>query len=206
MVAHRDGRSPRPHGASPPGRASPERLAFALGCDGGAAVERVHVLAATGLASERTLGRVSGYSLTPEGSAALASELDAEGLHGDPGLTELYDRFCLVNERFLKVASDWQVRKHGPIEAPNDHADADYDQGVIDRLAEVHDRTRVLVGGMAQCSSRFAVYRARLDDCMRRVAGGDRTAFTAALSESYHTVWFELHQDLILTLGVERES
>jgi hypothetical protein len=33
---------------------------------------------------------------------------------------------------------------------------------------------------------------------------GDRAAFTAPLVESYHTVWFELHQDLLLTLGRQR--
>ncbi len=35
---------------------------------------------------------------------------------------------------------------------------------------------------------------------------GDARAFTAPLAESYHTVWFELHQDFLLTLGLEREA
>ena len=49
-------------------------------------------------------------------------------------------------------------------------------------------------------------YRTRLDVCVTRLSDGDQTAFTAVMAESYHTVWFEMHQDLLLTLGRERET
>jgi hypothetical protein len=59
---------------------------------------------------------------------------------------------------------------------------------------------------MSACAPRFAPYGTRLDSCVERVMAGDKSAFTAPLKESYHTVWFELHQDLLLTLGLERET
>ena len=43
---------------------------------------------------------------------------------------------------------------------------------------------------------------ARLD----RVQGGDTDWFTKPMIASYHTVWFELHEDLLCTLGIERGS
>ena len=30
--------------------------------------------------------------------------------------------------------------------------------------------------------------------------------FTKPVIDSYHTVWFELHEDLLATLGIERAS
>lgn len=189
----------RVQGVSPP-----ERLGLALAVPPEDAVIRAKALCEARLTAERTVGRICGFALTPSGITALSDELTSEGLAGDDALGEQYGRFCILNERFLRVASDWQVRRHGPIEVANDHADPDYDQAVIDRLAEVHDRARVIVGRMADRAMRLDPYRGRLDHCLARVLDHDRSAFTAALAESYHTVWFELHQDLILTLGAER--
>ena len=35
---------------------------------------------------------------------------------------------------------------------------------------------------------------------------GDTDWFTKPMIPSYHTVWFELHEDLLATLGIERGS
>jgi len=106
----------------------------------------------------------------------------------------------------LRVSSDWQLRRDGGVEAPNDHSDPHYDTEVIDRLAELHDSTRKCLQAVAGCAPRYAPYLERLDSCVERLRAGDHAAFTAPLAESYHTVWFELHQDLLLTLGLEREE
>jgi hypothetical protein len=36
------------------------------------------------------------------------------------------------------------------------------------------------------------------------VQGGDLDWFTRPMIESYHTVWFELHENLLATLGIQR--
>jgi hypothetical protein len=140
------------------------------------------------------------------GADALDELLAAEGLRGSEELVECYDRFLQLNQRVLKVSSDWQLRRDGALEAPNDHSDPDYDAAVIDRLAELHERAKVCLDGIARCAARFGEYTVRLDCCVERLRSGDHSAFTAPLAESYHTVWFELHQDLLLTLGLERET
>jgi hypothetical protein len=38
------------------------------------------------------------------------------------------------------------------------------------------------------------------------VLEGQPEWFTKPVIDSYHTVWFELHEDLLCTLGIERAS
>jgi hypothetical protein len=44
--------------------------------------------------------------------------------------------------------------------------------------------------------------RAALD----RVRAGETAWLTRPLIDSYHTVWFELHEELILAVGLTREE
>lgn len=183
-----------------------DRAAVAAGIETDEAERRLTTFVDDGLATFRDKGRVQGFTLTPVGVDALDKMLAAEGLRGDEELVDAYDRFLLVNQRVLRVCSDWQVRREGGVEEPNDHSDPSYDGAVIDRLAELNGSARTVLDRKAARASRFGTYRARLDDCVERLLAGDTKAFTAPLAESYHTVWFELHQDLLLTLGLQRES
>lgn len=187
------------------GIASCERVADAVGQHPPTTAERLQELVGAAFATERT-GRIAGFTLTPEGSARLDELLEDEGLRDSVKLKEAYDRFMQLNDRLLKICSDWQVRRVGGVEEPNDHSDAAYDGAVIDRLAQMHERARVFLRKIAECTPRLAPYGPRLDACVERLLDGDGKAFTAPLAESYHTVWFELHQDFLLTLGLEREA
>ena len=180
------------------GVATSERVQVATGEDCAA---KLAELAAAGYAAERT-GRLVGFSLTPDGITHLDKLLADEGLRENEGLKDCYDLFLSINNRVLKVSSDWQVRDG----SPNDHSDTIYDEEVIDRLSELNDRVRSCMRKVSACAPRLAPYGARLDSCVERLMAGDKSAFTAPLAESYHTVWFELHQDLLLTLGLERET
>jgi DNA-binding MarR family transcriptional regulator len=187
------------------GLASRERLADALGVKTAAAAERMRTLLDDGLCTERT-GRLAGFTLTAAGNEALEKSLAEEALRGSDDLLAAYDRFLDLNRRLLRVASDWQVRRHGQMEAPNDHSDPLYDAEVIGKLVDLHDAAKVVLRRMRKVADRFGTYLKRLDGCVARLEDGDRAAFTAPMAESYHTVWFELHQDLLLTLGLERED
>jgi hypothetical protein len=52
---------------------------------------------------------------------------------------------------------------------------------------------------------RFALYGTRLTTALDRVLGGN-PAYVADTLDSYHTVWFQLHEDLLVTLGISREE
>jgi hypothetical protein len=44
----------------------------------------------------------------------------------------------------------------------------------------------------------------RFADALEAVRGGDNTMFGRPLGDSYHTVWFELHEELIALSGRTR--
>lgn len=163
-------------------------------------------LTESNLAVART-GRFAGWSLTAAGRERYDELLsDERGQFGDSGdLRSAYDRFGSLNDDFKAVCTAWQVRDLDS-QLLNDHQDPAYDAEIIGRLGAVHGAVLPIVEQLSGVLRRFGGYRLRLVDSYRRVQAGDRDAFTRPMSESYHDVWMELHQDLLLTLDISRES
>jgi hypothetical protein len=114
-----------------------------------------------------------------------------------------YKAFGSMNREVLQVCTDWQVRPGGAL---NDHTDAAYDWAVIDRLEALDDRAGPLLRRLAGVDARFGEYRGRLHAARQRVMGGERDWLTSPRVDSYHTVWMELHEELLTALGVERQA
>jgi len=115
----------------------------------------------------------------------------------------VYEAFRPLNREVLQLCTDWQVRPGG---APNDHGDAAYDWSVIDRLEALDERAGPLLRRLAGVEPRFAPYRERLRDARRRVLDGEPEWLTSPRVDSYHTVWMELHEELLAALGLERDK
>ena len=88
----------------------------------------------------------------------------------------------------------------------NDHADPDYDAGVVKRLRAIDDAVQPVCADLADALDRFAHYGPRLAHAIDRLEDGDLDYATKPMIDSYHTVWFELHEDLLATLGIERSK
>jgi hypothetical protein len=150
-------------------------------------------------------GRLRGWSLTPagraEGQRRLADELDRRGAR--PTVEAVNTRFASLNQTLLDVCTAWQLRDDS---TPNDHRDAAYDAGVIERLVGIHADAEPLCGELAGALRRFAGYGERLGAAIERVRRGEQEWFTSVRVASYHSVWFELHENLLATLGIERGS
>jgi hypothetical protein len=153
-------------------------------------------------------GRVSGWSLTPTGKVRhadlVADELAAAGAHDT--VNGAYARFLDINHDMLSVCTAWQLRDADGTQTINDHTDADYDASVIARLVGIHDRVRPVTADLREAMDRFAGYGSRLRDALEKVVGGEHEWFTKPVIDSYHTIWFELHEDLLCTLGIARAS
>lgn len=141
------------------------------------------------------------WSLTPDGrvhhATSCAVDLVTSGRYDR--VREGYGGFVALNGTFLQVCADWQVKGGSP--QLNDHTDAAYELGVVERLTAIDDRVQPVVDDLG---GRFAGYGPRLTGARARVESGERDWFTGAMIDSYHTVWFELHEDLLATLGLER--
>jgi hypothetical protein len=163
-----------------------------------------------GLAAERFVrhrdGRVAGWMLTPEGQAWCASRMSAEldGVAARDEVAAAYDRFLTVNQRLLDLCTRWQLRRADGTEIANDHTDAAHDAAVLADLTEVDRVGQEACESLAAVLSRFDGYGPRLAAARAAVAGGEPDWLTGPTIDSYHTVWFELHENLLATLGLER--
>lgn len=153
-------------------------------------------------------GRITGWSLTPGGRAhheeQIAAELEEAGARAC--VTEAYRGFLRVNPELLATCTAWQLRTTPAGQVVNDHTDHAYDAEVVTRLCSLHDAAQPVLGELASTLERFARYPRRLHHAVRRVRDGAVEWFTKPLLDSYHTVWFELHEDLLSTLGLQRGS
>lgn len=152
-------------------------------------------------------GRRTGWTLMPAGRGEIerlaAEELDAVGCREIA--QSVYDRFLKLNARMLQTCTDWQVKDLEANEL-NDHTDADYDAGVIADLAELDAAVQPLCGELSDQLSRFSIYAPRFTSALEKVQAGETKWFTGPIIESHHTVWFEFHEDLLATLGIDRAS
>ena len=144
------------------------------------------------------------WQLTPVGREEHRPALvaDVGHVHIAELLRDPYHRFVDVNERFKMLCGDWQL--HNGV--PNDHADAAYDASVVARLVSLDSEAGPVVGEMGNVLVRLAPYAPRLASTCQRVVHGETNMFTGVLCGSYHDVWMELHEDLILTQGIDRSA
>jgi hypothetical protein len=141
--------------------------------------------------------------LTPEGRERLDELLTAEREHLDQSaISVVYNDFRAVNAEFKALVTDWQVRDG----QPNTHDDSDYDAAVLARLDVVHQRIMPIVAAAAAQLPRLSRYSTKLQTALDNVRAGDTIWLSRPLIDSYHTVWFELHEELILVAGLTREA
>jgi len=184
----------------------PASMAASVGLPADELVDELDRLTAEGLARHHTT-EPPGWTLTPAGHAALerrlADELDAVGLR--PLVTTAYERFAPLNERLLGIITDWQVRvgADGDLEL-NDHADPEADAAVLTRLADLDDEAGPVCDELGSALARFGGYRHRLGSARRRLESGETAYLDGMRVDSYHLVWFELHEHLLATLGIRR--
>ncbi|HEY1974883.1 MAG TPA: hypothetical protein VGH89_43520 [Pseudonocardia sp.] len=180
------------------GRPQLADVVSATGLDEAALAPVLAELAAAELSTEAN-GR---YRLTKPGRDELTRLIADERTGVDQAaLTELYHEFDAHNSAFKQLVTDWQL-KDGV--NPNDHTDVEYDNKIVQRLGELHTDFRPLVERMVAVAPRLTPYPGRFDAALAKVRAGESTWFARPLIDSYHTVWFELHEDLIGLAGLSR--
>jgi len=184
-----------------------DALSGPTGLDEGALHTLLVELAASGLV-ERRGGALAGWRPTALGikqdDAWLAEELEAPAVRA--AVVASYRGFLALNQEVLAACTAWQLRSDAGSMVANDHGDQSYDAEVLTRLADIHNRAWPVVLGLARTLRRFDRYPVRLGGALERVEAGEGDWFTRPSIDSYHQVWFELHQDLLFTLGISRGS
>ncbi|MBF6450440.1 pyruvate, phosphate dikinase [Nocardia elegans] len=180
------------------GRVRGDAVAASLGGDADEVSARCADLVAGGLCADTP----AGVRLTPDGRNRLAELLTAERGGVDTAvMAAAYEDFCVVNAELKQIVTAWQMKDAA---TPNDHGDAEYDAAVLDRLTDLHTRVRPLAERLGSIAPRLVRYRERLETAVERIADGDHAWVARPIMDSYHTVWFELHEDLIGLCGLSR--
>lgn len=148
------------------------------------------------------------YLLTPTGQVTLkAAYSKAYGaLRRDENFVEAYEDFERINNDLKQAITEWQTIEIGGQTVINDHSDADYDSEVIDLIGDIHERVYIVFERLGRQESRLRRYREKLLSALEKAEDGDIRWVSDATIESYHTVWFELHEDLLRIMGREREE
>ncbi|HKU07729.1 MAG TPA: pyruvate, phosphate dikinase [Bradyrhizobium sp.] len=146
-----------------------------------------------------------GLHVTPEGRAWLLGQLKAERDSVDRRAAErLYQDFMALDVRFKQLVADWQIKVIDGKQVPNDHADAAYDAAIRARIADFHRATVALLPNILMLMPRLKPFATRLAHAAKAIAAGDGTMIASPLKDSYHTAWFELHEELIHLAGRDR--
>lgn len=140
-----------------------------------------------------------GWSLTEAGKT-LGEQLLAEELEGSgarPVVESVMTEFEPLNRVVADACTRWQLTELGISEPPASLAE------VIDALSRAAEGWAVLEERLVHHLPRFGGYHERFCVAVDR-ARADPAWVTATDRESAHRVWFELHEDLLATLGRSR--
>ena len=144
------------------------------------------------------------YKLTDAGRARADDLLAAErAAWGVDGATSALDAFLDIDHRVKDAVTAWQMRDPQTV---NDHSDAEYDAGILDQLTAIHHDAHAWLEPIEPTVPRFGDYGARLSRAIDAARGGDGRYVASPRVDSYHGVWFELHEDLIQLAGRTREE
>jgi hypothetical protein len=181
------------------GYADTARIAIRLGLAEDEVREHLLDAQAHGWAVHSSYAGEGGWSLTEAGRAQgeryLAAELDDAGARAV--VEEVYQAFLPLNEVVAAACTAWQLAEMGIGEQTMTLAETIATlQGPANALARVEERLTAQL-------HRFAGYHHRFTTALTK-AGDEPAWITGTDRDSCHRVWFELHEELIATLGLVR--
>jgi hypothetical protein len=181
------------HAVRVKGVASEDSVAIATGLDPAAGEAALAELESEGLIVRRPSKKRPGWVVTETGRERHARWLaDARGTDEIERLNEPYARFHAVNHEVKGLAARWQSAS----------GDAERFE-LIEAIEDAHAKAVPALDGAAAAVARYGRYRDRLGAAVERL-DTDPSYFVSPRVDSYHTVWFECHEDFLLTLGRTR--
>jgi pyruvate,orthophosphate dikinase len=146
------------------------------------------------------------YRLTDAGTARAAELLAADrATWREPAAAAALDAFLVLDHRMKDTVTAWQLRD-AEAQVLNDHSDPEYDRAVLDRLAALHVDATAWLTPLRSAWPRIVGYGIRLDRAAEAAAAGDGRFVASPRVDSYHGIWFELHEELIRLAGRTREG
>ncbi len=192
------------HGVAIKRHAGPAAIAELIGLPEASVTAQLADAVATG----RVIEAKDAFALAPLARVALEARyaLHFAGERADAPFDAAYQAFERINRTLKQVITDWQTITVGGAKVANDHSDSAHDEAVIDRLGEVHEQVEPILAKLAKRLPRLSIYSKKLLAALEAAEDGDHEWVSDIRRESYHTVWFELHEDLLRIMGQVREE
>jgi hypothetical protein len=192
------------HGLAIKRHSTPEVIAELIGLP----EAQVAGVLADALTTGRAVEARGGYSLAPLARVALEARygLHFAALREDAAFVAQYERFEGVNRILKQIVTDWQTIPVRGERVANDHGDKAYDEAVITRLGDLHEQAEPVLRALAAGLPRLGRYLGKLTSALEQAEDGEIAWVSDIRRESYHTVWFELHEDLLRILGRSRDE
>jgi hypothetical protein len=184
-------------------------VAHRYGLDAAETKEVLRGAEARGWVEHTAFAGTGGWSLTEVGRAENERQLAAElaRVGGADEVRDVYREFLPLNALLLRACTDWQLRPAaGDRLAVNDHSDPAWDAGVLYKLAGIDRALTPLADRLGSVLTRFRGYNTRFTTALARARAGEGAWVDRTDVDSCHRVWFELHEDLIATLGLDRHA
>lgn len=164
-----------------------------IGCPSGSVEATLAELAASGLVTTDGL-----VILTAAGTALLESAYarDRQKLR-DPDRAGLLSDFRPLGRELKQLARRWQDAE----------SKDDWDERLacVVTLAGLHYRTHSFISKYEKSLPRLKEYRERFARAHRLIQEGNTEYMVSATLDSYHTIWFQLHEDLLRVLQRDRD-
>lgn len=192
------------HGLAIKKHANAEAVSTLLGLP----LERVNAALAEAVKRGRAAGAQGRYLLTPTARMALDGEYSKyyPDLRGNADFIAAYEAFERINVELKTLITDWQTMDVAGQRVPNDHSNEAHDQRVLDRLGDMHERADKILARLAAGLPRLQIYRDHLLQALEKAEDGAIEWVSDARIDSYHTVWFELHEEVLRLMGRTRSE
>jgi hypothetical protein len=139
----------------------------------------------------------SGFMLSEAGQAAHDRLLERERAELDSErVSAVYERFLAANGPMKAACARWQTTADGD--------DSRFE--IIGELASCVERAVPPLRRTGEQLPRFAGYAARLQEALAKAEEGEHDYAVSPKVDSVHTVWMEIHEDYLQTLGRSREA
>lgn len=180
------------------GFAGTDAVAARFGLDAAQTHEDLLDAQACGRVTRASFADLTGWSLTEAGrrhnEIGLRDELDAVGAR--EMIAAIHDDFLPLNAQATQAFTSWQLAS---MDTPAPAATRD----VLGQLAGLARRLQPLEHRLTTHLTRFGGYHRRFAEALGRAAD-DPAWITGMEVDSCHRVWFELHEDLVASLGISR--
>ncbi|HEY1706927.1 MAG TPA: pyruvate, phosphate dikinase [Rhizomicrobium sp.] len=117
---------------------------------------------------------------------------------------DLLLEFRSLNTAVKKLITDWQLESTCETHTSGGRGN-DPDHAVVGRVLKLHEAVSAWIRGI-QPPQVVAIYLSRLGAAVEKMTGGDQRFLASPRVDSYHSVWFELHEYLIRLAGSSREK